>query len=195
MPRAARRRLWTQAACYHVLNRGHARETVFHDDVDHLHFLRLLARYRDRFDLRLYHYCLMSNHFHLLLQVPDASALSRLMAGLLVAYWHHYRRRYGLVGHLFQGRFRSPASRQSVICSVADGMWNAIRSKRASSQSHGSTAGRVAEPMRAARWMACWRSTLGSRDWQRKRPDGRRCGASFYWGRIRTRQWYASRIG
>jgi putative transposase len=109
MPRAARHRLWIEAACYHVLNRGHARETIFHDDDDRTYFLHLLARYRDRFGFRLYHYCLMSNHFHLLLQLPEARSLSRLLAGLLVAYWHHYRRRYGLVGHLFQGRFKSPA--------------------------------------------------------------------------------------
>ncbi len=51
----------------------------------------------------------MDNHFHLLLQLPDPRQLSALAAGLLVAYWHHYRRRYGLVGHLFQNRFKSPA--------------------------------------------------------------------------------------
>jgi putative transposase len=109
MPRMPRSELWTHAACYHVLNRGHARETIFHDDDDRVHFLHLLARYRSRFDLRIYHYCLMSNHFHLLVQLPEPWRLSRLVAGLLVAYWHHYRRRYGLVGHLFQGRFKSPA--------------------------------------------------------------------------------------
>jgi putative transposase len=109
MPRAARNALWTPAACYHVLNRGHARETVFHDDEDRLYFLRLLARYRDRCGWRLYHYCLMGNHFHLLLRLADPRRLSREMAGLMVAYWHHYRRRYALVGHLFQGRFKSPA--------------------------------------------------------------------------------------
>jgi putative transposase len=109
MPRTARRLRWTDAACFHVLNRGHARETLFHDDEDRQAFLALLARYGDRSGWRLYHYCLMSNHFHLLVQLPDPRGISRLMAGLLVAYWHHYRRRYGLVGHLFQGRFRSPA--------------------------------------------------------------------------------------
>ena len=109
MPRVARRRLWTPAACYYVLNRGHARETIFHDDDDRVCFLRLLTRYRDRFGFRLFHYCPMGNHFHLLLQLPDARELSRLLAGLLVAYWHPYRRRYALVGHLFQGRCKSPA--------------------------------------------------------------------------------------
>jgi putative transposase len=109
MPRGARRNVWTTAACYHVLNRGHARETLFHNDADRLRFLELLARYRDRFAFRLYHYCLMDNHFHLLLQLPQARALSALLAGLQVAYWHHYRRRYDLVGHLFQGRCKTPA--------------------------------------------------------------------------------------
>src|SRR5437588_12174551 len=109
MPRAPRRSLWTDAAYYHVLNRGHARETIFHDDQDRGYFLQLLARYRDRFDLRLYHYCLMGNHFHVLLQLAEPRRLSAMVAGLLVAYWHHYRRRYHLVGHLFQGRFKSPA--------------------------------------------------------------------------------------
>jgi putative transposase len=109
MPRSARRHVWTAAACYHVLNRGHARETLFHDDADRGRFLELLARYRDRFGFRLYHYCLMDNHFHLLLQLPEARTLSALLAGLQVAYWHHYRRRYDLVGHLFQGRCKTPA--------------------------------------------------------------------------------------
>jgi putative transposase len=91
------------------INRGHARETVFHDDEDRARFLQLLAEYRDRFELRIYHYCVMGNHFHVLLQLPDPRGVSRVMAGLLVAYWHHYRLRLGLVGHLFQGRFKSPA--------------------------------------------------------------------------------------
>jgi hypothetical protein len=54
MPRAARCHQWTEAACYHVLNRGHARETLFHDNSDRARFLELVARYRDRFDLRLW---------------------------------------------------------------------------------------------------------------------------------------------
>ena len=109
MPRSARRLRFTEAACYHVLNRGHAREAIFHDDEDRTCFLRLLAHYRDRFGVALYHYCLMGNHFHLVLRLPEPGRLSPLVAGLLVAYWHHYRRRHGLVGHLFQGRFKSPA--------------------------------------------------------------------------------------
>ena len=89
MPRQPRACLWTPAACYHVLNRGHAREAIFHDDTDRQYFLTLLARYRQRFQLALFHYCLMDHHFHLVVQLPDARRLSALLAGLLVAYWHH----------------------------------------------------------------------------------------------------------
>ena len=109
MPRAARRYQLSQTACYHVMNRGHNRETLFRDDDDFRYFLALLARYRSRTDFQLFHYCLMSNHFHLLLQPNRSNDLSPLMAGMLRAYVHYFNRRYGFVGHLFQGRFKAKA--------------------------------------------------------------------------------------
>ena len=86
MPRRPRRTCWTDAACYHVMNRGQNRATIFADDNDRHYFLGLLARYRQRFDVHLYHYCLLDNHFHLLLQLAQPRQLSRLMASMLVAY-------------------------------------------------------------------------------------------------------------
>jgi putative transposase len=109
VPRKPRRLQWTEAACYHVINRGHNRETVFADDGDRAKFLELLGRYQKRFDLRLYHYCLMTNHFHLVVRVRAAGELSTVMAGLLRGYVHYFNRRSGFVGHLWQGRFKSPA--------------------------------------------------------------------------------------
>jgi putative transposase len=109
MPRIARCWQWTQAACYHLMDRGHNRQDIFSDDQDRAAFLGLVARYCQQFGFRLYHYCLMSNHFHLLLQLRRPGHLSPLMAGLLRAYIHHVHRRHGFVGHLFQGRFKSPA--------------------------------------------------------------------------------------
>ena len=70
MSRSPRRQQWTDEACYHVMNRGDNREQIFGDDDDRRHFLLLLARYQKRFGLRLYHDCLMTNHFHLLVG-PD----------------------------------------------------------------------------------------------------------------------------
>jgi putative transposase len=90
------------------MDRGHNRQAVFLDDEDRAAFLALVRRYRDRFRFRLFHYCLMTNHFHLLLQLPQPERLSVLMAGLLRAYVHHMHRRHRFVGHLWQGRFKSP---------------------------------------------------------------------------------------
>jgi len=85
MPRRPRRSQWTDEACFHLMDRGHNRETVFADDHDRRFFLELVARYSQRFGLRLYHYCLMTNHFHLLVQLDNPRELSPLMAGLLRA--------------------------------------------------------------------------------------------------------------
>jgi putative transposase len=109
MPRILRWQQWAQAACYHLMDRGHDRNDVFADDEDRRVFLDLVARSQRRFYFRLYHYCLMSNHFHLLVQLRDPRHLSPLMAGLLRAYVHHCHRRHGFVGHLWQDRFKSPA--------------------------------------------------------------------------------------
>lgn len=55
MPRLPRQQQWTEEACYHIMSRGHNRETVFRDDQDRQYLLHLLAPYRQRFDFRLYH--------------------------------------------------------------------------------------------------------------------------------------------
>jgi putative transposase len=108
MPRKPRWMQLADDAAYHVLSRGHNRETIFADADDCRYFLALLARYRQRFGLRLYHYCLMTNHFHLLVQLDQPRRLSSLMAGLLLAYVRYCNAGHGFVGHLFQGRFNSP---------------------------------------------------------------------------------------
>jgi putative transposase len=107
MPRRARRFAWTDNAAYHVLNRGHNRQTVFPEAADCETFLALLDKYRQQFAARVFHWVLMSNHFHLLLQLPDPRRLSAFMAGLTLSYVHHYRRRFGFVGHLWQGRYKA----------------------------------------------------------------------------------------
>jgi putative transposase len=89
MGRPPRHLFWAESAAHHVMDRGHNRQAVFRDDEDRVAFLNLVRRYRARFRLRLYHYGLMTNHFHLLIQLPDPRQLSRLMAGLLRAYVHH----------------------------------------------------------------------------------------------------------
>jgi putative transposase len=97
MPRVPRRDQHAEGLTYHVFSRGHNRQTIFHDDEDCSAFLRCLGRVKKRFPFELYHYSVMGNHYHLVLRTGAAPQLSRLMAGVLRAYVHHYHRRYDFV--------------------------------------------------------------------------------------------------
>lgn len=83
---------WQQAvgAYYHLMNRGHNRAVVFRAEDDAAYFLHLLQRYRQRYALRVYHHCLMRNHFHLLVDCEEPRDSSPCMAGLLRSYVHYF---------------------------------------------------------------------------------------------------------
>ena len=91
---------------YHVTARGNERRAVFRDDQDRRRFLELLEEWVERFGLRLHAYVLMDNHYHLLVQTPQAN-LSQAMQWLQVSYTVGFNRRHRRVGHLFQGRFQA----------------------------------------------------------------------------------------
>ena len=105
MPRTAR----ASAAnvCYHVLNRGNARATVFHDDGDYQAFVTLIGAACERLPLRVVGYCLMPNHFHLVLWPHGDGDLSRWMQWLSTAHVRRYHRHYHGSGHVWQGRFKA----------------------------------------------------------------------------------------
>jgi putative transposase len=92
---------------YHVIDRGNNRQPVFFDDGDCLAFLKALADLKERKRFALYGYCLMENHFHLLLR-PRSGSVSRLMQSLLVSHTQRYHRFHHSGGHVWQGRFKSP---------------------------------------------------------------------------------------
>ena len=89
---------------YHVTARGNDRRNVFRADADRLHFLELLAELGERFGTKVHAYVLMDNHYHLLLETPEAN-LSRSMHWLNAGYCVWFNRRYRRSGHLLQGRF------------------------------------------------------------------------------------------
>ena len=93
--------------CFHVLNRGNGRATVFHDADDYDTMIVLLDRACERLPMRVLAYCLMSNHFHLVLQPFDDTDLSRWMHWLLTSHVRGYHRRYQTSGHVWQGRFKA----------------------------------------------------------------------------------------
>jgi putative transposase len=105
MPRGARA---TQGGyCYHVLNRGNARRTVFHKEGDFEAFVKLLGQAQERVDVRLLAYCLMPNHFHLVVWPRQDGDLSDYMMWLLTAHVRRYHQHYHSCGHVWQGRFRA----------------------------------------------------------------------------------------
>jgi putative transposase len=105
MPRAARDSLG--GYCYHVMNRGNGRRTVFHKQGDYDAFVNLLAEAGERSEVRLLAFCLMPNHFHLLLWPARDGQLSDYMMWLTTAHVRRYHRHHHSSGHVWQGRFRS----------------------------------------------------------------------------------------
>jgi putative transposase len=93
-------------ALYHVMTRGDRRAPLFLDDKDRFKFLEYLEQGATRYGVLVHCYVLMGNHFHLLVTTPQAN-LSRWMQQLKTAYTVFFNRRHGMVGHLFQGRFKS----------------------------------------------------------------------------------------
>jgi REP element-mobilizing transposase RayT len=97
-------RLEYPGAVYHVTSRGNARQNIVLDDRDRALFLDRLAHVIDRFGWRCHAYCLMDNHYHLVIETPQPN-LSRGMRQLNGTYTQAVNRRHQRVGHLFQGRF------------------------------------------------------------------------------------------
>ena len=93
-------------AVYHVTSRGDRREPIYRDDTDRQRHLDVIAQAMGRFDAQVLAYCLMGNHYHLVLHTRQGN-LSRLMRQINGVYTQDFNRRHGLVGHLFQGRFKA----------------------------------------------------------------------------------------
>ncbi len=105
MPRTARAS--RGGVCYHVVTRGNARATVFHDRTDYERFLRLLARARARVEVELLGYVLMPNHIHLVCRPLRDGDLGVWMHWLLTTHTARHRIRHGTVGRIWQGRFKA----------------------------------------------------------------------------------------
>ena len=91
---------------YHVTSRGNERRPIFRDERDRCHFLELLEQWPPRFGVRLHAYVLMDNHYHLVLETPEAN-LSRAAQWLNLSYSAWFNRRHRHIRHLFQGRFKA----------------------------------------------------------------------------------------
>jgi REP element-mobilizing transposase RayT len=104
MPRKLR--LEYGGAVYHVMNRGNRRENIFRDEVDRQDFLKTLAETCQKTDWQVHAYCLMSNHFHVVLETPNANLVEG-MHWLLSTYTMRLNRRQETPGHVFSGRYKA----------------------------------------------------------------------------------------
>ncbi len=93
-------------AVYHITARGNERKKIFLDDRDREIFLNIIKQVKDRFHWLFHSYVLMGNHYHLLVETPEAN-LSRGMRQLNGVYTREFNWRHARVGHLFQGRFKA----------------------------------------------------------------------------------------
>lgn len=105
MPRTARASVG--GICYHVINRGNARGKVFFDDADYQAFVDLFPRANYTLKMRLVAYCLMPNHFHLVLWPHHDGDLGRWMQWLLTTHVRSHHRRHQTSGHIWQGRYKA----------------------------------------------------------------------------------------
>jgi len=105
MPRIFR--ILPEEGIVHILTRGNNRQKVFRDSLDYKTYLDLLKAYKEEHRFLLYHYCLMLNHVHLVIEITSKTDLPRFMKQINLAYLYHYKKRYSYCGHLWQGRYKS----------------------------------------------------------------------------------------
>ena len=105
MPRP--KRIVPGGYCYHVLNRGNARQQVFHKPADYTAFIELFDAAQNAARCAVLAYCLMPNHFHLVLWPRNDGDLSRWMQWLQTTHVRRYHAHYHASGHVWQGRFKA----------------------------------------------------------------------------------------
>jgi len=147
-------------AVYHLLNRGDRREPIVFDDQDRTRFVETLGECCAKTGWQVHAYVLMSNHFHLVVETPQANLVSG-MKWFLGTYTGRFNRRHKLFGHLFSGRYKSlivDGSGNGYLKTVCDYVHlNPARAKLLKS----------AEPLRSYAWSS-WPAYLGAPS---KRPE------------------------
>ncbi len=85
---------------YHVLNRGNAKQEIFHKNQDYTAFIALMKEAKSRYSIKLFAYCLMPNHFHMIVMPLQAKELSRYMQWLMTSHVRRYHTHYKTSGHV-----------------------------------------------------------------------------------------------
>ena len=133
---ARKLRVQYPGALYHVLNRGDRREPIFKDDADRQRFLGTLGETCLKTGWQVHAYCLMANHFHLVVETPQANLVAG-MKWFLGTYTSRFNRRHKLFGHLFSGRYRSlivDSSSNGYLRTVCGRLEQALEARRAAEE-------------------------------------------------------------
>ena len=99
-------RIQYEGALYHIISRGNERKMIFLDDADRIKYLNILHKTIERFNWLCHVYCLMGNHYHLIIETPDAN-LAKGMKYLNQVYCQFFNWKYNRVGHVLQDRYKS----------------------------------------------------------------------------------------
>lgn len=101
-----RKRIFKPKKFYHIFNRGNRKQPTFYFPSDRILFAQKLKALSIEHGILLVQYCLMDNHFHFLLRQGIDDSISKLMQRLMTSYCCYFNKRYRLIGHLFQDRFK-----------------------------------------------------------------------------------------
>ena len=91
---------------FHIYNRGNRNQDVFSEEGDYLNYLKKLREYKKKYNISIICYCLMPNHFHLLLRQDSDTPIYKFMHALHTSYSIYFNKKYDKVGRMFQGRFK-----------------------------------------------------------------------------------------
>ena len=92
---------------FHTLNRGNGGALIFHTETDYSTFLEFLVKAKKKFSVQLFGFCLLPDHFHLVIEPESAKVLSRFMQWLLTSHVRSHNKHYNTRGHVWEGRFKS----------------------------------------------------------------------------------------
>ena len=99
-------RIKSKTNIYHVMLRGNNKQQIFLDEEDSSRFLEIVRKYKDICNFKIFAYCLMGNHVHILVKTDDIS-LDSIMKRVVVKFVYYYNVKYSRIGHLFQDRYKS----------------------------------------------------------------------------------------
>lgn len=121
-------RIEYDGALYHVTSRGNEKKPIFKDDADRSIFLDTLHKVNKRYNWICYAYCLMNNHYHLVIETPDGN-LSKGVRQLNGVYTQTFNKRHKRVGHILQGRYKAILiQKESHLLEVCKNCKNCVRS-------------------------------------------------------------------